>query len=1173
MKHSRVFLLAAIVAALLAVTQPTIAAWWETGFDRWYYKDDWKAEFLSGGRTYGTTVTVPGEIARAWVEVWAENYTLYLNGEVVGRDSDPGTIEAYDITEIIHGGRNPLIVTGGPEVIVEGGVVLRNGKIVPIRSDATWGRKIKASHERRSGPRGYIGNAHQALMLDYTPEQRAKATISRLRSLVGRLRNRDQYRFWRVREPREALALSGPDHDLWDDVLRDSTEATTTAELTKDPIARGDWDAVERILNAPPRPVAPHLLDTASDLESRLSLLSLRNDCTALQIQLQLLASSGPLVEPSWTARFLAVEDGLRRATSPRTEDRLRPYLISQTSAELSQLRSEIEGRMGIRLDGLNRSTQNRLGWVVSNEPLDNDPRQWEFSFAPPSADVLDLAGLWKFRLDPKDEGATAGLARADLDDSKWDKIVAPHKWGWERLGYDKDNLLFRGRNNKPYNGHAWYRKSVFIPAAWKGRDLELDLGDRSANNGDWLYVNGKEVFFDASKMPVPPEAAGRIPSPAERGNTSGRFTIPASLVKAGEANSFAVRVFNWGNCGGLLGPRLQLYPVGSRPERLRTVCQAGIVHTATYAGGSRQVAYCGALCPAVLVSQTEKQFRIWGWQAKGYPAPHFLAYLGGEEQHVVALQPGYSLKGAEMDHNWLMLAPHPDQTASTSYPQVLLVVLQRKPQQVRWEKDAFGGSALVLDFATSPGVVALVRPLGRVVPIQRWPDGQIGLRPFTDGLCNRWGRMMRNYPTGYAEVYSEKGDQANVQIGYEFLETDDDWGTEHELLAPVPMLFNYARENNWPGAGVEICARLTPGARHTANPSATYCGFSMARIGATSIAYGYDRLEPRIRWKGIGTFVEIRDMSDRDFSRLRTWGATAERPQIAFDSDWFVQGFFDRAEGRCGLEGTLLWDSSAVQWLDRIVALHRRHNLTCILNWFWNADDPLKEINGAPPNSSRYWNYKPAARQLIIDFWAKVAEHYADLPRDAIAYDLLNEPAFVTVAEYNRFIKDATAAVRAHDKVHAIFVESANGWAQPEDFDRLEATGDDNTVYEFHFYGPHAFDSYSRDIWFPRYDHDSETYESVEALEERLLPPIRFSIRNGGAPLCHGEFGITFLGPDDSPRLWLEALLALHDKYRNHWSWWNWDGRDIHRTGLVAGDRVNPLVSILREFMKKESR
>ncbi|MBM3333053.1 cellulase family glycosylhydrolase [Candidatus Sumerlaeota bacterium] len=1215
---------AGIALVLALAAQPASAAWWEKGFDRWHYKDDWQAEFLSGARRYGTTVTIPGEIARAWVEVWAaRDYVLSVNGEVVGGDCDPGTIEAYDVTEILHGGRNQIVVSGGPEVIVEGGVVLRNGQVVPIRSDASWGRGIKTSRARTSGPRGYMGDAHQALMLDYTPEQRAKATVARVRSLIGRLLDRDQYRFWRVRDVGEALALSGPDYDLWKDVLDDTTEATTTTALTDRAIARGAWDEVESILNSPRRPIAPHLLDAASDLETRISLLALRNQCKALRLQLSLLAASGPLAEPSWSPRLAQIENDVRQALSPKTPQRLLSYIISQANANLLRLRSEIEQRLGIRLDGLNCSTQNRLGWVISNEPLDNDPRGWEFSFAPPSAEVLDLAGVWRFRLDPKDEGSALGFASADLDDSQWDRIVAPHELGWERLGYDKDNPHFTGKNVKPYNGHAWYRKKVFIPASWAGRDLELDLGARVGSNRYWVYVNGKSVGEDAQREQRP----------------QWLVRIPASLLRAGEANTIAIRVYNSENSGGLLWPRLQLYPVGSRPQRLRTVCQAGIVQAATYHGGARQVAYCGALCPAALVSQTEKQFRIWGWEAKGYSPPDFLAYVGAPaassvvsdeqtrqsaslhvgsaaEDHLVALKAGFSLDGAAMARNWLLLAPHPSRQTATSQPQALLVVLQRRPREVRWEEDSFGGSALVLDFDTSPGIVGLVRPFGRVVPVNVAADGQARLRPLTDGLCNRWGRMLRNYPVAYAEVCTTHGDNAQVLTGYDFFETDDDWQTEHERLAPLPMLYNLAFESGWPGAGSEISSRLTPGAAFTADPSATYCGQTAARIGDWKVAYSYKRLEPHVRWKGIGTFAEIRDMADRDFQQIRSWGANAVRPQIAFHADWFVKGFFSlenrsmgvppmlsgmevsRARRPCydsgpfsanfwvaqsamngshektgrdsGLEGQLLWAPSAVEWLDRIVALHRRHNLTCILNWFWNADYPLKEIGGAPPNSGRYWKQKPSSRQLIMDFWARVAEHYADLPSEAIAYDLLNEPATVTWGEYNQFIKDATAAVRAKDKAHTIFVESANGWADPDDFDRLQSTGDENTVYEFHFYGPHAFDSFSRDIWFPRYHHESETFESAEALEERLLPALRFSVRNRGAQLCHGEMGITFLGPDEAPRQWLETLLALHEKHRIHWLWWNYDGRAIYRTGLVAGTRINPLVTTLSQFMKR---
>lgn len=889
MIRTRVLCVLAVLFVLsLLSARDSTAAWWETGFDRWYYKDDWKAEFLSGARTFGTTVTIPGDIARAWVEVWAVEYTLYVNGEKVGHDRDPGTIEAYDLTAILHGGRNPIVVNGGPEVIVEGGAVLKDGRIIPIRSDATWGKKIRTSKVRRSGPRGYIGDAHQALMLDYTPEQRAKSAVSRLHSLVGRLRDRGQYRFWQVRDPGEVLRLSGPQYDLWDDVVRDATEATTTAELTKEPMAREDWASVEKVLNAPPRPIAPHLLDTAADLDTAISLLTLRNDVTALRIQLDLLATSGPLAEPSWPPRLLRILNDLALALNPETQDRLRPYLISQTQAELARLRAEIEGRLGLHLDPLNRSTQNRLGWVISNEPMDNDPRRWEFSFAPPSSDILDLAGLWKFSLDPKDEGTTRGFARNDFDDAQWKAIVAPNKWGWERFGYDQDNPLFRGKNNKPYNGAAWYRKRIVIPDAWMGRDLELDLGERGGNNLDWLFVNG-EAGGDAAQR--------------EKGNATGLFRIPAAMIKTGGPNTLAIRVYNKENCGGLLGPRIQIYPVGSRPERLRTACQAGIVQAAKYAGGARQVAYCGALSPAILVAQTEKQFRVHGWESKGWPAPSYLAYLSGGKEQLVSLKPGFSFNGTDLERPWLLLAPHPDRAKATSSPQTILIILQHRPERVRWEKDAFGDSALVMDFDTSPGVVGLVRRFGPVVPINIGSNGQAALRPFTDSLSNDWATLIRAYPVSYAELYRKVGDKALVQLGYEYFETDDDWKTEHAPQAPVPMLFTYARENSWPGAEVEHAALLSYGGKYTADPSASDCGVALSRIGATHVAMAYDRLEPRVHWKGVGTFAEIRNMTDRDFEQLRSWGANSERPQIAFGANWFTKGFFKNTK-RDGLEG-----------------------------------------------------------------------------------------------------------------------------------------------------------------------------------------------------------------------------------------------------------------------------
>ena len=93
----------------------------------------------------------------------------------------------------------------------------------------------------------------------------------------------------------------------------------------------------------------------------------------------------------------------------------------------------------------------------------------------------MSLAGDWELRFDPKDIGLESGgmLPSAWSDQSKIYQIKVPGVWEsiQEGVGYD---------------GVAWYRRSIRIPAAPKGRKLYLAFGavDESAR----VYVNGVKV-------------------------------------------------------------------------------------------------------------------------------------------------------------------------------------------------------------------------------------------------------------------------------------------------------------------------------------------------------------------------------------------------------------------------------------------------------------------------------------------------------------------------------------------------------------------------------------------------------------------------------------------------------------------------------------------------------
>ena len=169
----------------------------------------------------------------------------------------------------------------------------------------------------------------------------------------------------------------------------------------------------------------------------------------------------------------------------------------------------------------------------------------------------MDLNGVWKFYPAFKEiegshtflqDGLTNqksypddatdrqyGWMEPDFDDSAWWDIPVPASWNAQF-----DDLW-------SYEGQAWYRRRVHIPAEWKGKHVAF-VSDGS-NYRTVLYVNGNKAGVH------------------EGGYT--QFTIPVSdYLRFGEDNVFAVAVDNesrlervpmerhdWWNHGGLYRP------------------------------------------------------------------------------------------------------------------------------------------------------------------------------------------------------------------------------------------------------------------------------------------------------------------------------------------------------------------------------------------------------------------------------------------------------------------------------------------------------------------------------------------------------------------------------------------------------------------------------------------
>lgn len=137
---------------------------------------------------------------------------------------------------------------------------------------------------------------------------------------------------------------------------------------------------------------------------------------------------------------------------------------------------------------------------------------------------------------DKSDSGRQNGFADADFDAAAWPEMTLPA--AWEDAGLPD------------YDGLAWFRKVVEVPASMAGKPLTLHLG--GVDDRDQTFFNGQLV------------GAGNVWSDARN------YHIPGPLVRAGR-NSIAVHVLDTGGGGGFYGgDKLRLEGAGANPISLQ---------------------------------------------------------------------------------------------------------------------------------------------------------------------------------------------------------------------------------------------------------------------------------------------------------------------------------------------------------------------------------------------------------------------------------------------------------------------------------------------------------------------------------------------------------------------------------------------------------------------------
>lgn len=143
---------------------------------------------------------------------------------------------------------------------------------------------------------------------------------------------------------------------------------------------------------------------------------------------------------------------------------------------------------------------------------------------------ALSLEGEWRFR-----GGDDSSWADPNYDDSDWEVVEVPANWE-DHSDYTEDDVF------------GWYRKTIDVPEAWEGHDLEIPVG--KIDDVDETFFNGEKIGQTGTFPENGYETAW---------NVTRRYTAPSETVDFGGANVIAVRAYDGVGGGGLhdgpLGP------------------------------------------------------------------------------------------------------------------------------------------------------------------------------------------------------------------------------------------------------------------------------------------------------------------------------------------------------------------------------------------------------------------------------------------------------------------------------------------------------------------------------------------------------------------------------------------------------------------------------------------
>jgi len=220
-------------------------------------------------------------------------------------------------------------------------------------------------------------------------------------------------------------------------------------------------------------------------------------------------------------------------------------------------------------------------------------------------------------------------------------------------------------------------------------------------------------------------------------------------------------------------------------------------------------------------------------------------------------------------------------------------------------------------------------------------------------------------------------------------------------------------------------------------------------------------------------------------------------------------------------------------------------------------------------PESNGLWTDAGLQRRFA-GLWRQLAERFAGVPHDRLAFELLNEPTAADNALWNDVAAQALAAIREVDP-HRWVVVGSNSWNVPSTFPDLRDFRDPRVAYAVHWYEPFIF-THQKAPWcewlktldltvdYPGVLPDLAPRQaelrdpawreqlmlfSGEALGyermERWFAPVAQFAQRSGAPIYCTEFGCWDPAPPEAQLNWFRDVLKLFGCHDVAWAQWEY--------------------------------